>query len=205
MHKKWRLQNIHEKHYEIITIRDPPEPQKVWFRVHETHVFVNHLCPQKTSKWHPNGPQNETKMSPKTSRDPPKTPKKTTAKSNRKKWDQRDLKTWLAQWTGSAFRFGIAKTAWRTSRSSIHTSKLWNTESDSMPLSLTALDEHDLPATEETPTRQSNGPQRYATKWSSPTPSAQSRPREGRQVAALWKLGHLSFCFQHIPSGLWIR
>ena len=111
------------------------------------------------------------------------------------------MKTWLAQWTGSAFIFGIARTAWRTGRSSIHTRKLWNTESDSMPLSLTALDEHDLPFIEETPTHQYNG---HATKWSSPAPSAQSRPRKGRQVAATWKLGHLSFCFQHIPSGLWI-
>ena len=87
----------------------------------------------------------------------------------------------------------------------LHThKKVMKKESDSMSLSLTALDEHDLPFIEETPRHQYNGPQRHATKWSSPAPSAQSRPRKGRQVAATWKLGHLSFCFQHIPSGLWI-
>ena len=70
-----------------------------------------------------------------------------------------------------------------------------------MPLSLTALDEHDLPFIEhDLPTHQYNGPQRHATKWSSPAPSAQSRPRKGRQVAATGKLGHLSFCFENTHS-----
>ena len=69
-----------------------------------------------------------------------------------------------------------------------------------MPLSLTALDEHDLPLIEETPTHQSNGPQRYATKWSSPAPSAQSRPRKGRQVAAIWNWGIYHVAFSISPQ-----
>ena len=47
--------NIHEKHTEIITIRDPPAPQKVRFYYTKTHVFINPLrsqsAPQNASKW----------------------------------------------------------------------------------------------------------------------------------------------------------
>ena len=41
--------------------------------------------------------------------------------------------TWLARWTGSAFRLGIGRTADRSGISHIPTNKSWNKESDSMP------------------------------------------------------------------------
>ena len=50
------------------------------------------------------------------------------------------IQTWLARWTGSAFRLGIGRTAYRTGIGRIPTDKLWNTESDSMTRERQKLD-----------------------------------------------------------------
>ena len=50
MRKKLRLKSIHENNLEIITIPDPPKPQKVWFRLDETHGFTNTAYPLKVTK-----------------------------------------------------------------------------------------------------------------------------------------------------------
>ena len=72
--KKLRLKTRREKHLKIITIPDPPEPQKVWFRLDETHGFTNTAYPLKvTTKSHPHGSRNEPKMTPKAPRDAPET------------------------------------------------------------------------------------------------------------------------------------
>ena len=51
--KKLRLKTIRENNLEIITIPDPPKPQKVWFRLDETHGFTNTAYPLKVTKMTP--------------------------------------------------------------------------------------------------------------------------------------------------------
>ena len=51
--KKLRLKTIRENNLEIITIPDPPKPQKAWFRLDETHGFTNTAYPLKVTKMTP--------------------------------------------------------------------------------------------------------------------------------------------------------
>ena len=63
---------MHETRHEIIRIRNPPEPQKVWFYLCKTYVFTNPAGPLKVLKMTPKWTQKERKGASKTLQGTPK-------------------------------------------------------------------------------------------------------------------------------------
>ena len=63
---------MHETCHVIIRIRDPPEPQKVWFYIGKTCIFENLTGPLKVTKMTPKWTQKEPKGTLKAFKRPPK-------------------------------------------------------------------------------------------------------------------------------------
>ena len=75
---------MHETRHEIIRIRDPPEPQKVWFYYSKTHILTNASDPLKVLQMRPKWTPKEPKERPKASAAPPKAPRKRPRKLSQK-------------------------------------------------------------------------------------------------------------------------
>ena len=63
---------MHETRHEIIRIRDPPDPQKVWFYLGKTHIFKSLHGPLKVLKMNPKWTPKEYKMAPESLQGTPK-------------------------------------------------------------------------------------------------------------------------------------
>ena len=68
---------MHDTCHVIIKIRNPPEPQKVWFYLGKTHIFENLTGPLKLTKMTPKWTQKEPKGTSKASKGPPRRSKGT--------------------------------------------------------------------------------------------------------------------------------